>query len=83
MAPRFRTLHHGYEYADCAEADWISLSTIAEKIASNTIDTGMIVLRCMPPPTLPRLQKRVGGGLLAPVGCTPFAAASRRADGVL
>jgi len=43
-------LHQGYEYADCAEAAWISLSSMAEKIASNMIGTGMAVLRCIDRP---------------------------------
>jgi hypothetical protein len=41
---RPRTLHQGYEYADCADAASISPSSMAEKIASNRIGKGIAVL---------------------------------------
>jgi hypothetical protein len=44
---RPRTLHQGYEYADCADAASISPSSAAEMIASKTISKGMAVLRCI------------------------------------
>jgi hypothetical protein len=44
---RPRTLHQGYEYADCADAASISPSSMAEKIVIKMIGEGMAVLHCI------------------------------------
>jgi hypothetical protein len=49
--------HHGYEYGDCADADWISPSSAAA--ISKNIDRRIEVSRLPPDPTLSNCATKV------------------------
>jgi hypothetical protein len=43
--------HHGYEYGDCADADWIPPNSTAAISKSDSIDRRIEVSRLLPDPT--------------------------------